>query len=42
MGTDDPKIKGDPDAEAPARLVRVSPFKIDKYEISNAQFHWYK
>lgn len=38
MGTDDVKIKGDPDGERPARPVRVSPFGIDRYEVSNAQF----
>jgi len=39
MGTDDPgdiAISGD--GETPARFVTLSPFSIDKYEVSNGEF----
>ena len=36
MGTDDPQIPGD--GESPARPVRVSPFLLQRYEVSNAQY----
>lgn len=36
MGTNEPFFKND--GEAPARLVKVDPFCIDKTEVSNAQF----
>ena len=36
MGTDDPKIPGD--GEHPARPVRVSPFLLQRYEVSNSQY----
>jgi sulfatase modifying factor 1 len=36
MGTDDPQIPGD--GESPARSVRVSPFLLQRYEVSNAQY----
>uniref|UniRef100_A0A6U1N9Z0 Sulfatase-modifying factor enzyme-like domain-containing protein n=1 Tax=Fibrocapsa japonica TaxID=94617 RepID=A0A6U1N9Z0_9STRA len=36
MGTNDPKIPTD--GEAPARPVSLSPFYMDKYEVSNAQY----
>jgi hypothetical protein len=36
MGTNEPVFKND--GEAPARLVNVRPFCIDKTEVSNFQF----
>jgi len=36
MGTDDPQIVED--GESPARKVKISPFKLQKYEVSNRQF----
>ena len=36
MGTDNPKLPMD--GEQPARPVQVSPFKLDRYEASNADF----
>ena len=39
MGTDDPddvSIGGD--GETPARFISLSPFSMDKYEVSNGEF----
>lgn len=36
MGTDDKTIVGD--GEQPARPVKLSPFSIDKFEVSNGEF----
>ena len=39
MGTDDPddvSIGGD--GETPARFISLSPFSLDKYEVSNGEF----
>lgn len=36
MGTDEKTIVGD--GEQPSRQVKLSPFSIDKYEVSNGEF----
>ena len=36
IGTDDPIIRGD--GESPKRRVRLDPFLLDQYEVSNQAF----
>ena len=39
MGTDDPDdIAINGDGETPSRFITLSPFSIDKYEVSNGEF----
>ena len=36
QGTDDPQIRGD--GESPKRKVRLDPFLLDQYEVSNLAY----